>query len=299
MGSREGALLFGLTLDRLDMEGVLTACDGSLRTRRRTMIGVVNAAKVVHARRDPELLASLLESDILLADGQSVVWASRLLRDPLPVRVAGIDLFQRLLEMAAQRHASVYLLGARPEVLDRLIERVEYDYPGLRIAGSHDGYFADEQAESVAADIRESHADMLFIGMVSPRKEIFLRQWGPTLNVPVLHGVGGSFDVLAGVTKRAPEAWQRAGMEWAYRLKQEPRRLWRRYLTTNSTFVALTIREMARKSPEYVMAVVPAAPETTAEVRMPVDAQVDVRDVSIVLPRPRTSEDDQMPSKSL
>ena len=101
---------------------------------------------------------------------------------------------------------------------------------------------------------------MLFLGMVSPKKEIFTGTHGPTLGVPVVHGVGGSFDVLAGVTDRAPVAWQRAGMEWAYRLKQEPRRLARRYLTTNTAFLALTARERVRPTPAYVAEPPPAQP---------------------------------------
>jgi len=241
--------LFGLPVDALDMEAVLEVCGASLAGRQRLMIGVVNAAKVVSARRDSELQASLLECDVLLADGQSVVWASRLLGSPLPERVAGIDIFERLLAKAAKDGAGVYLLGARPNVVQRLRTQLELDYPGLVVAGARDGYFSAEEAEEVASDIRRSGADMLFLGMVSPKKENFLRAWGPTLGVSVLHGVGGSFDVLAGVTKRAPEAWQRAGLEWLYRLLQEPRRMWKRYLTTNAAFCALTIREIARPTP--------------------------------------------------
>ena len=247
------ARLFGLPVDALDMAGVLQVCSDSLETRDRTMIGVINAAKVVSSRRDPGLLASLLDCDLLLADGQSVVWASRLLRDPLPERVAGIDIFERLLKMASERNASIYLLGARPDVVRRLERRIVDDYPGLTVAGARDGYFSENEAESVAAEIRGSGADMLFLGMVSPKKENFLRDWGSSLGVPVQHGVGGSFDVLAGVTQRAPEAWQRYGMEWAYRLRQEPRRLWKRYLTTNSAFIALTFKEMARKTPSLAV----------------------------------------------
>ena len=103
---------------------------------------------------------------------------------------------------------------------------------------------------------------MLFLGMVSPKKEIFIGTYGQTLGVPVVHGVGGSFDVLAGVTDRAPLTWQRAGMEWAYRLKQEPRRLARRYLTTNTAFLALTIQERVRPTSAYA-----ASPAADQELR--------------------------------
>lgn len=243
--------LFGLPLDPMTMSEVLNRCEQSLRTRERTLVGVVNAAKVVKLRSDVRLRDSLLECDVLLADGQSVVWASRLLRHPLPERVAGIDLFQELLALAARDGTSVYLLGAKAEVLEELETRLAGCYPNLKIAGSRDGYFNDLDGAGVAADIRDSGADMLFLGMVSPKKEIFLGSFGDSLDVPILHGVGGSFDVLAGVTRRAPLRWQRVGMEWAYRLVQEPRRMWRRYLTTNSAFIALTAKEVIRPTAAY------------------------------------------------
>ncbi|KRD42976.1 UDP-N-acetyl-D-mannosamine transferase [Cellulomonas sp. Root930] len=243
--------LFGLELDALTMAQVLDRCDTALATRRRLLVGVVNAAKVVNLHKDPLLRDSLLEADVLLADGQSVVWASRLLRHPLPERVAGIDLFEELLARADRSGRGIYLLGARPEVLAALVERIGQRFPGLRVAGSRDGYFTSEQASEVADDIAASGADMLFLGMVSPKKEMFLAAHGDRLGVPVLHGVGGSFDVLAGVTRRAPRAWQRLGLEWAYRLVQEPGRLWRRYLTTNTVFIWLTIRELVRPTPPY------------------------------------------------
>src|SRR5690606_10034579 len=147
----------------------------------------------------------------LLADGQSVVWASRMLSHPLPERVAGVDLFERLLDLAHREQRSVYLLGARPAVLARLELVVGERFPGLRIAGSHHGYFGEADSARIAGLIRASGADMLFLGMTSPRKEIFLGAFGPSLDVPVLHGVGGSFDILAGHTQRAPLSWQRLG----------------------------------------------------------------------------------------
>ncbi|KAE8764878.1 WecB/TagA/CpsF family glycosyltransferase [Georgenia thermotolerans] len=242
-------LLFGLPLNAATMADTLGACEQALHERRRLLVGVLNAAKVVNLRRDALLRASLMECDLLLADGQSVVWASRLLGRPLPERVAGIDLFVALLDLADREGFSVYLLGAKPDVLRRLVAHVEERYPGLVIAGARDGYFKEEESAEVAYEIRASRPDMLFLGMTSPKKEIFLAAHGRDLGVPVLHGVGGSFDVLAGLTRRAPECWQRYGMEWAYRLLQEPRRMWRRYLRTNSIFLALVVRELLRPSP--------------------------------------------------
>ena len=244
--------LFGMPLNAMTMSEVVDRCDLAVRERRPVQIGVLNAAKVVRLRSDPLLRTSLLQCEVIVADGQSVVWASRVLGRPLPERVAGIDLFEELLALADRDRRRVYLLGARPEVVARVAEVVAERYPHADVVGARDGYFTDDEAADVAESVRASGADMLFLGMVSPKKEIFTGTYGPTLGVPVVHGVGGSFDVLAGVTDRAPVAWQRAGMEWAYRLKQEPRRLARRYLTTNTAFLALTARERVRPTPAYV-----------------------------------------------
>lgn len=247
----EQRVLFGLRIDALTLEQVVALAEVALVTRTRLLVGVVNAAKIVKLRADAFLRTSLLECDVLLADGQSVVWASRLLGRPLPERVAGIDLFEALLAVADRDGHGVYLLGAKPEVLARMESVIAARWPGVKIAGSRDGYFTDAEAAQVADDIAGSGADMLFLGMTTPKKELFLGRYGAVLGVPVLHGVGGSFDVLAGVTKRAPERWQRWGMEWAYRVRQEPRRLWRRYLVTNLAFLGLLIRERIRPRAPY------------------------------------------------
>ena len=244
-------LLFGLAIDAATLGEVLTRCEAAIRTRTRVLVGVVNAAKLVNLRKDAKLRDSLLECDMILADGQSVVWASKILSKPLPERVAGIDLFEGLLDLADQEHYSVYLLGATPAVVAALAETISNRFPNAVIAGWRDGYFVDEEADSVAYEITTSRPDMLFLGMASPKKEIFLGRFGASLGVPVLHGVGGSFDVMAGVTQRAPESWQRLGFEWAYRLKQEPRRLWRRYLRTNTRFILQVIIERFRPTPAW------------------------------------------------
>lgn len=217
------------------------------------MVGVLNAAKVVKLQRDDLLRESMLRCDVLVADGQAVVWAGKVVGQPLPERVAGIDLFEALLALADREGHRVFLLGARREVLDRVVTVIGDRWPGVVVAGHRDGYFAHEQSGEVAAEIAGSGADMLFLGMSTPRKEIFLGTYADALGVPVLHGVGGSFDVLAGITRRAPLGWQRCGMEWAYRLIQEPRRMWRRYLTTNTLFLWALARERVRPQSPYVL----------------------------------------------
>jgi N-acetylglucosaminyldiphosphoundecaprenol N-acetyl-beta-D-mannosaminyltransferase len=244
--------LFGIPVAALTMEQALDLVDRSVRARESLQIGVVNAAKVVNMRRDRLLREDVLSSDVILADGAPVVWASRMLGCSLPERVAGIDLMMGILARGRNRGYRVYCLGATPEVLDAASARIVAECPGLELVGRHHGYFTSEEEPALARDIAATRADVLFIAMTSPRKEEFLARWGRRLGVSVCHGVGGSFDVLAGKVRRAPPAWQRLGLEWLYRVKQEPRRLWRRYLVTNTLFCVLLAREVLGQIPRVV-----------------------------------------------
>ena len=242
--------LFGISIAAVKIDDVLPLVDAAIAERRPFQIGVVNAAKVVNMQRDPRLRDDVLASDIVLADGMSLVWASRLIGQPLPERVAGIDLMFRLLERAAEKGHRVFCLGATAEVLDAAVRNFRAMYPALVIAGTQHGYFSAAEEAGVAQAIAASRADIVFIAMTSPRKEQFLAQWSRSLDVPVWHGVGGSFDVAAGKVERAPVLWQRLGLEWLYRVKQEPRRLWKRYLVTNTLFVrAVFVEWLAQRRP--------------------------------------------------
>ncbi|MCA0437647.1 MAG: WecB/TagA/CpsF family glycosyltransferase [Actinobacteria bacterium] len=235
--------LFGLKVAAISRAEAVSECERAVSTNSSVMLGVVNAAKVVKLRDDPELAESLAKCDLILADGQSVVWASRILGKPLPERVAGIDLFTALLELADQKQLRVYLLGATPAVLAAVCREIHERWPRAEIAGAHHGYFSAEDEGTIVDDIIAAHPDLLFLGITSPIKELFIGRHGQKMRVPVVHGVGGSFDVLAGKTKRAPKICQDLGLEWAYRVVQEPRRLAPRYMSTNTRFLALVARE--------------------------------------------------------
>jgi N-acetylglucosaminyldiphosphoundecaprenol N-acetyl-beta-D-mannosaminyltransferase len=233
------AEILGCAIDRLDLAGTLAAIEDTIATHSYTQHMAINAAKLVAMRDDPKLSGIIDGCGLVTADGQSVVWASRLLGDPLPERVAGIDLMEALLGLAEQCGYRVYFLGARSDVLARALEHLRGRFPRLQIAGARDGYFTDEEAAAVCAAIRASRADILFVAMSSPRKEYFLGEFGSALGTSFVMGVGGSIDVMAGITRRAPIAWQRLGLEWLFRLLQEPRRMFRRYAVTNTRFLAL------------------------------------------------------------
>ena len=181
---------------------------------------------------------------MILADGSSILIASKLLGKSLPERVTGIDLMHGILTKGDSLGYRVFCLGATEEVSEKVSLEITKRYPGIVIAGLQHGYFKDEEEEAVASRIADSHADVLFVAITSPKKEQFMARWNSTMKVPVVHGVGGSFDVLAGKVQRAPLLWQKYGLEWLYRVKQEPRRLWKRYLVTNTLFIALLLKEI-------------------------------------------------------
>ncbi len=238
--------LLGIDVHKMWMQEVIGLVEQRIEERRPLLLGVVNVAKLVNSRKNSQLKASVADADVVLADGAGVVWLSRWTGDPLPERIAGIDVMYRLFERADEKHYRVYFLGAKPKVVQEVVAYVERKYPGVQVAGFRDGYFKEEESADVAEAIRESKADILFVAMTSPKKENFLSRWSSTMDVPICHGVGGSFDVVAGVVKRAPLWMQRLGLEWLFRVMQEPRRMWKRYLVTNSIFIWLAIKEVVR-----------------------------------------------------
>lgn len=238
--------LFEVRIDAMMTDQVLRAVDDAVETRSRLLIGMVNAAKMVMMRRDEGLRRAVLGADLILADGMSIVWSCRLFGLPIPERVTGIDLMEAVLKRCHERHYRVYCLGATDAVIGEIRCRIEDEYAGAVLVGARNGYYTADDEEAVAKEIAKARPDVLFVGMSSPRKEKFLAHWSSTLGVPVCHGVGGAFDVMAGKVRRAPRLWQALGMEWAYRVWQEPKRLCRRYLFVNTVFVGMVAMEAAR-----------------------------------------------------
>jgi N-acetylglucosaminyldiphosphoundecaprenol N-acetyl-beta-D-mannosaminyltransferase len=208
---------------------------------------VVNAAKIVVANRDERLKRVLLEADLVTADGMSVVWASRLFGRALRERVTGIDLFERLVEHAADRELSIYFLGARDESVRQTVELLSIRHPNLRVAGYRNGYFATSESGAVADAIKLSNADLLFVAMGSPAQEYWIASNLVRTGARFALGVGGSFDHVNGRVARAPQWMQRFGLEWFHRLIHEPRRLWKRYLVGNLRFIWLVAKQFVSR----------------------------------------------------
>ena len=235
--------LLGCPIDAVTLTEAVARVDEAVVTRRPCQHVSINAAKLVRFQSEPELRDAVLSCELVTADGQAVVWAARVLRQPLPERVAGIDLMEALLEEAPRRRYRLFLLGARPEVVAAAAREIERRHPGVAIVGIHHGYFGSDESERVVAEVAAAAPDLLFVALETPAKEIFLARHRDRLAVPFAMGVGGAFDVLAGVRRRAPGWMQRVGLEWLYRLAQDPRRLARRYVVGNTRFTWLVLRE--------------------------------------------------------
>lgn len=203
---------------------------------------VVNVAKIVNMRKDPELADSVTQCDIINIDGMGVVWGARFLGHDVSERVAGVDLFHELNAMAEKEQFPVFYLGAKDDVVTKTAQVMQQNHPNLTIAGFHHGYFWDDE-QALVEKVKASGAKLLFVAITSPKKENFINRYKDQLGVDFVMGVGGTFDVVAGKVKRAPVWMQSAGLEWLYRVIQEPGRMWKRYLVTNSTFAWLLLKE--------------------------------------------------------
>lgn len=220
------------------VEFIRARLDGGLFTQHV----VVNVAKLVNMKKDETLKESVESCDVINIDGMGVVLGARFLGCDVPERVAGIDLFHELLEMAQRESFPVFFLGAKEEIVEIATQKCQNLYPKLEVGGYHHGYFWDDE-ETVVKKIKDSGAKLLFVAITSPKKENFINKWRQELGVDFVMGVGGTFDVVAGKVNRAPLWMQKSGLEWFYRLIQEPGRMWKRYLSTNSSFAWLLLKE--------------------------------------------------------
>ncbi len=236
----------GVPICTWDAERLVNELAGRLARGQFTHLAFANAATLVAIRDDPALRQALLGADVIGADGMSIVWACRLLGRAVPERVSGIDLIPLLTARAAREGRPIYLLGATAEVVAAAAHRLQAAVPQLVVAGHHHGYIWGDEQE-VVAGVKASGAPIVLVGIGSPHRDRFLHRWKRELGATLVVEVGGSFDILAGRLRRCPRWLQRIGLEWLFRLAQEPRRLWRRYLTTNTRFLFLLGREWVRE----------------------------------------------------
>jgi N-acetylglucosaminyldiphosphoundecaprenol N-acetyl-beta-D-mannosaminyltransferase len=233
--------ILGVPLAITDYDRTLEWIDGAVASDRRGYLCVAAVHTVMACREDPELRAAVLGADFTVPDGQPLVWALNALGHDLPGRVYGPELMDRACARAARSGARHYLYGGRNQgALAELARTLRLRHPGLRIVGGHCPPFrslSDAEEQALADEINRSGADVVWVGIGVPKQEKWMARMRDRLDAPVLVGVGAAFDFHAGLVPQAPDALQRLGLEWAFRLVQEPRRLWRRYLRYNPRFV--------------------------------------------------------------
>jgi len=235
-----------LPVDAVTFDGALDAIEALVREGRGGTVFTPNVDHVVIADEDERFRAAYAQVSLSLADGMPVLWASRLLKRPLPEKVSGSDLVLPLVRRAAERGWRVHLLGGGEGVAERVKRRLEADVPAIRIVGtSSPRIHVDGPLDMTVVDaVRAKKPDLVFVALGAPKQEIWSEQARAALSPAVLVGVGGSFDFLVGEQKRAPAWMSRSGLEWLYRLGSDPKRLWRRYLLRDPKFALIVAREL-------------------------------------------------------
>lgn len=236
--------ILNTSIHNLTMIETLKIVHNAIDNNKQIHHVVVNAGKIVAMQKDLEIRKSVNESDIINADGQAVVWASKILNKPLKERVSGIDLMEELIATSQEKKHKIFFFGAKEEVVKSVVDKYVNRYSKSIIAGYRNGYFKKEEEAQIAKEIAGSGANILFVAISSPTKENFLYKNRKLLKkVNFIMGVGGSFDVVSGKVKRAPIWMQKSGLEWFYRFLQEPKRMWKRYLIGNTKFIWLVVKE--------------------------------------------------------
>jgi len=221
--------VLGVSFDNVTPEEAVAAGVRLLEEPGAAYVVTPNPEFILEAKRDAGFRAVLAGAALTLPDGIGVIYASKILGTPLKEKVAGIGFASGLMAEMARKGQRLYLLGAKPGVAELAGEKLMERYPGLVVCGSHDGYFKEEESEAIAAQIRGSGADAVFVCLGAPKQERWMAAYGEATGAKLLAGLGGSLDIFAGTVERAPECWQRLGLEWLYRLKQEPWR-WKRMI---------------------------------------------------------------------
>ena len=219
--------ILGVPVDMISMEQAMEIFESEFPKEGVTVIVTPNSEIVQAASKDEELKGLISEADIIVPDGVGLVYASKIVGHPLKERVTGIDMMERIIAYLERNNRSIYFFGSRPGIAEKAAEKIREKYPDLIVAGTHDGYFQPEDEAGIVEEINASGADFLCVALGAPKQERFISSHRDELRVSGAIGVGGSFDVWSGELKRAPEFYRKHGLEWLYRLKQEPSRIGR------------------------------------------------------------------------
>ena len=223
MMSRKVTIL-GVPVDALTMTEAVTRIESFIEAKKPTLIATANAEMLMRATHDKALRDILCSADMVTPDGAGTVWAAHHLGEEMPERVAGYDMAQELMRLAPKRHYRLYFFGSAPGVADKAKKKAETLYPGIEIVGTRNGFFTEADEPQILAEIQQAKPDILLAALGVPKQEKWLAKYKDQLGVPVSIGVGGTFDVMAGVMKRAPRWMQRAKLEWLFRGMMQPKR---------------------------------------------------------------------------
>ena len=250
LGKNKRIEILGVKIDSLNVQETIDLVEEYINTNTPLHLMGVNADKINEAQKNPKLMEIINKCGVINADGASVIMASKYLDMPLPERVAGIDLMQELVKLSSEKDYSIYLLGAKEEVVQNTKKVLLEKYPNLNILGIRNGYFKDEEWNDIASELKKVNPQFVFVGITSPKKEYlieFLQNSGVS---SVMMGVGGSFDVISGNIKRAPVWMQKCNLEWLFRVMQEPKRLFKRYFVGNRIFIKAIKKEKKKLKKE-------------------------------------------------
>lgn len=243
LGTNSRIKIMDTIIDVLNVDETVELVDKYVKSKTPLHLMGVNADKINEVNQNERMKEIVNSCGIINADGASVVLASKFLKKPLPERVAGIDLMQKLVELSERKGYSIYLLGAKQKVVEQTSQVLKNKHPNLNIIGIHNGYFNDSQWNEVAKILMENQPDFVFVGITSPTKEYLIEYLQSKGLQSVFMGVGGSFDVISGNIPRAPLWMQKANLEWLFRVIQEPKRLFKRYFVGNIIFIKRVISE--------------------------------------------------------
>lgn len=239
--------VLGVKIDNVTIESATDRILEMVKSEGNHAVFTPNSEIVYSAYKNPDFCSLLNSADMLTPDGIGIVYASKILKKPLAERAGGYDIACQVIERIAETGDRLYLFGGKPEIAKKASENLRKKYPFINIVGTRNGYFTPDEEDEIIDDIQKSGADILFVCLGSPMQEKWIFKNREKLSCRVMMGIGGSLDVFAGATERAPESWQKLGLEWLYRLKKEPKRFWRMLALPK---FALTVLLKGRKYPQ-------------------------------------------------
>ena len=250
LGRNKRIIILNTIIDVLNINETIELVEKYVETKTPLHLMGVNADKINEVNQNEKMKKIVNSCGIINADGASVVLASKYLKKPLPERVAGIDLMMDLIKLSANKKYSIYLLGAKQEVVEKTEDVLKTKFPNLIISGIHNGYFKKEEWKDISKELKDKKPDFVFVGITSPIKEYLIEYLQNNGNNCVFMGVGGSFDVISGNIPRAPKWMQKMNLEWLFRTMQEPKRLFKRYFVGNRVFIKAIIKEKKQQKKE-------------------------------------------------